>query len=224
VLVSAWGDFSPGSGVHVRHLTTSEDLLGGVHVLESHRLELPSPHSTWDPTLARVEGRWHVGFVECLTFGPPRFVFRPALARTDDDDPTRALVRVGTDEIHQQTEGTVLQRFGDRWYLLASDRDAGDYPVYELTAMHRIGSLQAPYGTNIPHPMVVPNGRPGQSPWWLVSFDGTPWHEDVLGYGTHGDVLVMAGHPHEDHPPAPAGGLERLARAARRRVGGLRRG
>ena len=70
----------------------------------------------------------------------------------------------------------------------------------------------------------MPNGRPGQAPWWLVSFDGTPWHEDVLGYGTHGDVLVMAGRPQEVHPPAPAGGLERLARAARRRVGGLLRG
>jgi hypothetical protein len=222
VLVSSWGDFTPEVGVHVRHLTTDEDLLGGVHVLESHRLGLPTPHSSWDPTLARVDGRWHLGFVECLTFGPPRFVFRPVLARTDDDDPTRGLVRVGADEVHQQTEGTVLQRFGDRWYLLASDRDAADYPVYEPATMVRIGQLQAPYGTNIPHPMVVPNGRPGQEPWWLVTFDGTPWHEDVLGYGTHGDVLVMAGRP---QPPGPAAaGLDRLARAARRRLGGLRRG
>ena len=186
-------------------------------------LDLADPtrleHSTWDPTLARLEGRWHVGFVECLTFGPPRFVFHPALARTDDDDPTRGLVRVGADELHQQTEGTVLQRFGDRWYLLASDRDAADYPVYDTATMVRIGSLQAPYGTNIPHPMVVPNGRPGQAPWWLVSFDGTPWHEDVLGYGTHGDLLVMAGAAQPGDQPA--GGLDR---AARRRSGGRRGG
>lgn len=223
VLVSSWGNFSPEVGVHVRHLTTHEDLLSGVHVLESHRLELPTPQtSCWDPTLARVDGHWHLGFVECSSFGPPRFVFRPALARTDDDDPTRGLVRVGADEVHQQTEGTVLQRFGDRWYLLASDRDAGDYPVYDPVTMVRDGSLQAPYGTNIPHPMVVPNGRPGQAPWWLLSFDGTPWHEEVLGYGTHGDFLVMAGHPQA--AGLPEGGLGRLARGVRRRLGGAGRG
>ncbi len=27
---------------------------------------------------------------------------------------------------------------------------------------------------------------------WMVTFDGTPWHEDVLGYGTHGDLVVLA--------------------------------
>jgi hypothetical protein len=223
VLVSSWGDFSPEVGVHVRHLTTEEDLLSGVHVLESHRLELPTRQSScWDPTLARVDGRWHLGFVECLTFGPPRYVFRPALARTDDDDPTRGLVRVGADEVRRQTEGTVLQRFGDRWYLLASDRDAADYPVYDPATMVRTGSLRAPYGTNIPHPMVLPNGLPGQAPWWLVTFDGTTWHEDVLGYGTHGDVLVMAGVPAPAEEPgrgAP-GGLGRLARGVLRRLGG----
>jgi hypothetical protein len=215
VLVSSWGDFTPSLGVHVRHLTTEEDLLGGVHVLESQPLELPSPHSTWDPTLARVDGRWHLGFVECVTFGPPRFVFHPVLARTDDADPTRGLVRVGADERREQTEGTVLQRFGERWYLLASDKDARRYPVYEPTAMRRLGSLRAPYGSNIPHPMVVPNGRRGQAPWWLLSFDGTPWHEDVLGYGTHGDLVVLAGRP------AGPGLLERVAR---RWPGLLRRG
>jgi hypothetical protein len=131
-------------------------------------------------------------------------------------------VRVGADEVHEQTEGTVLQRFGDRWYLLASDRDAADYPVYETATMVRIGSLQAPYGTNIPHPMVVPNGRPGQAPWWLLTFDGTPWHEDVLGYGTHGDFLVLAGQPEGEQDEE--GGIGRLTRAARRRLGALRRG
>jgi hypothetical protein len=214
VLVSSWGDFTPQVGVHVRHLTTDDDLLTGVHVLASERLQLPSPHSTWDPSLARIGGRWHLAFVECVSFGPPRFVFHPALARTDAADPTAGLVRVGADERLEQTEGTVLQRFGERWYLLASDRDAERYPVYGTTAMERLGSLRAPYGSNIPHPMVVPNGRPGQQPWWLLTFDGTPWHDDVLGYGTHGDFLVLAGH-HEEVAPC---GLRRLGRAVRRRL------
>jgi hypothetical protein len=25
----------------------------------------------------------------------------------------------------------------------------------------------------------------------MVTFDGTPYHDDVLGYGTHGDFFVM---------------------------------
>jgi hypothetical protein len=215
VLVSSWGDFSPARGVHVRHLTTAEDLLGGVHVLESRPLALPTRHSTWDPTLARVDGRWHLGFVECTSFGPPRFVFHPVLARTDSGDPTTGLVRVGDDAAREQTEGTVLQRFGDRWYLLASDRDARRYPVYDTGSMRRLGALAAPYPSNIPHPVVVPNGRPGQAPWWLLTFDGDPWHDDVLGYGTHGNFRVMAGEP------AVPG---RLARAARRWLGTPRRG
>lgn len=214
VLVSSWGDFSPERGVHVRHLTTDEDVFSGVHVLESHRLELPTPHSAWDPTLARVAGRWHLGFVECTSFGPPRFVFHPALARTEEEDPTTGLVRVGSDDAREQTEGTVLQRFGERWYLLASDRDADEYPVYDTATMRRLGALHAPYGSNIPHPMVVPAGPAAPAPWWLLTFDGTPWHDDVLGYGTHGDFLVLAGRPASPLSVA----RERLV-AARRRLG-----
>lgn len=192
VVVSSWGDFSPEAGVHIRHLITDEDLLAGVHVLKSQRALLPSPHSTWDPSLARVDGRWHLAFVECTTFGPPRFAFHPALARTDDQEPLVGLVRVGADEALEQTEGTILQRIEGRWFIFASDRDASEYPVYEVTAMERVGMLQAPYGSNIPHPMIVPNGRPGQATWWLLAFDGTPWNDTTLGYGTHGDFIVMA--------------------------------
>lgn len=218
VLVSSWGDFSPEAGVHVRALTTTDAVLSGVHVLESHPVELPTAHSAWDPSLARIDGRWHLGFVECLSFGPPRFVFRPALARTEDDDPVSGLVRVGADEELQQAEGTVLQRSGNRWYLLASDRDAAEFPVYETTAMRRVGSLQAPYGSNIPHPMVVPVSA---ARWWLVTFDGTPWHEDVLGYGTHGDVVVLAA----DVPRAPSRAVTgKAVRAAWRSLGEFLRG
>ena len=29
----------------------------------------------------------------------------------------------------------------------------------------------------------------------LVTFDGTPWHGELLGHGTHGDPVVPAGAP-----------------------------
>jgi hypothetical protein len=29
----------------------------------------------------------------------------------------------------------------------------------------------------------------------MVTFDGTPYHDEILGYGTHGDFYVMAGQP-----------------------------
>ncbi|RBY96485.1 hypothetical protein DQ237_07505 [Blastococcus sp. TF02-8] len=217
VLVSSWGDHTPERGVHVRHVTVSgTDLLQGVHVLPTERLALPTEASAWDPSLARVDGRWYLAFVECPSFGPPRYVFHPALARTDDDDPTRGLGLVGADGSLEQTEGTILQRLGDDWYVLASDRDAAEYPVYDLR-MTRVGALRAPYGTNIPHPMVV---RAGDGPWWMVTFDGTAWHEEALGYGTHGDLIVLAGRP-----PSARETLEQAARSGAAHLPeGVRRG
>ncbi|TFV52319.1 hypothetical protein [Blastococcus sp. TF02A-35] len=189
VLVSSWGDHTPERGVHVRHATVrGADLLEGVHVVTTERLALPTDVSAWDPSPARVGGRWFLAFTECPSFGPPRYVFHPALATTTDADPTQGLRRVGADEALEQTEGTLLQRFGEDWFLLASYRDAAEYPVYDL-GVRRLGALCAPYGTNIPHPMAVhADGR-----WWMVTFDGTPWHEEALGYGTHGDLVVLAG-------------------------------
>jgi hypothetical protein len=49
------------------------------------------------------------------------------------------------------------------------------------------GTLNAPYGTNIPHPMIVR----ARNTWWLLTFDGTQYAEPVLGYGGHGDFIVM---------------------------------
>ncbi|SDG69882.1 hypothetical protein [Klenkia brasiliensis] len=207
VLVSTWGDHDPGRGVHVRAVRTTADVLLGTHVLGTERVDLPTEVSAWDPTLARVGGRWHLGFVECPSFGPPRYEFHPALAATDDPDPLRGLRRVGGDPGRSQTEGTVWQRFGDGWYLLASDGDARTYPVYDAQLRER-GLLQAPYGTNIPHPMVVP----AAGAWWVVTFDGTPWGDDVLGYGTHGDLVVMRADP----PGRPS--LRARAGAVRRRL------
>ena len=126
-----------------------------------------------------------------MSFGPPRHRFRPAPAVTDAADPTRGLVRVGADPRCQQAEGTLLVPSGDGCSVLARDRDAARYLVYD-TALRRRGQLRAPYGTNIPHAMVVPGGPGGGTPW-LVTVDGTPWHGELLGYGTHGDLVVMAG-------------------------------
>ncbi|MGY1813491.1 hypothetical protein [Blastococcus sp. SYSU D00820] len=213
VMVSSWGDHDPERGTHVRVAVGDErELLAGVHVLRTERLELPTEVSAWDPSLARVGDRWLLAFTECPSFGPPRYVFHPALAETRDADPTRGLRLVGADAALEQTEGTLLQRFGDDWYLLASDRDAAEYPVYD-TAMRRVRSLVAPYGTNIPHPLLVRPGPDRPEAWWMVTFDGTAWHEEALGYGTHGDLLVLGGTP-----PAPRERLEALARGAARRL------
>ena len=37
-------------------------------------------------------------------------------------------------------------------------------------------------------PQLVPDPAGG---WLMVTFDGAQWHEDVMGYGGHGDVVVM---------------------------------
>ncbi|MFL6123143.1 hypothetical protein [Actinophytocola sp.] len=179
--MSSWGDFN-FAGVHVRYVRTRQNVLSGVHVLPTTPLPLPTDVSSWDPALTRINGRWHVAFVESPAQSPS-FVFHPALARGAT---LESLSRVGADLTVDQTEGTIIQRIDGAWYVLASDGDARLYRVYDLR-MRPHGTLDAPYGTNIPHPMVVRV----RNTWWLLTFDGTQYAEPVLGYGGHGDFIVM---------------------------------
>ncbi|GAA4092710.1 twin-arginine translocation signal domain-containing protein [Nocardioides kongjuensis] len=181
---TSWGDFD-GSGVHVRATTSTADLLHGVHVIETTPVALPTDLDTWDPSLTRIDGAWQWAYVESPSQSP--FDFHPALARTGAADPFTALTAVASDRGRHQTEGTVLVRDTDRWLLLASDGDAREYPVYDLR-LRRVGRLAAPYGSNIPHPQVLV-GDDGR--WLMVTFDGTNPFADRLGYGGHGDVVVL---------------------------------
>ncbi|KOX27507.1 hypothetical protein ADK67_13790 [Saccharothrix sp. NRRL B-16348] len=192
LLMSSWGDFA-FRGVHIRHTATTANVLRGVHVLRTERLPLPTSVSSWDPALTRVDGRWRLAFVESEA-QQPAFVFHPALAVAAPGADYTDTRLVGADTSVDQTEGTIIQRVGREWYLFASDGDARQYPVYDL-AMRKLGTLDAPYGTNIPHPMLLPVGRE----WWLITFDGTQYAEPVLGYGGHGDLIVM-------RSPAPGRG------------------
>jgi hypothetical protein len=187
VATSSWGDFDPATGVHVRATTTRSDVLAGVHVLATERLSLPTSVSSWDPALTRIDGRWHVAFVESPSQAP--FMFHPALAvGPAGADHATGLQLVGSDVSMVRCEGPILQQVNGQWWLLVSDGVARKYRVYDL-AMRPQGTLDAPYGTNLPHPQLVP--RPGGG-WWLLTFDGTPYARRRMGYGTHGDVLVMA--------------------------------
>ncbi len=186
VATSSWGDFD-FDGVHARHTTATDDVLHGVHVLSTEPLDLPTRAGSWDPGLTRIDGRWHVGFVESPSQDP--FDFHPALAvGPEGADHATGLELVGADQTVSQCEGPILAQVDGQWWLLASDGLGKEYRVYDLSMSLR-GTLDAPYGTNIPHPQLVP--RPGGG-WLLVTFDGTQFDERVLGYGSHGDVLVMA--------------------------------
>jgi hypothetical protein len=184
IAVSAWGDFPEGP-IHVRHLSTDADVLSGVHLLPTAPTPLPTQFGAWDPGLLRCGDRWHVSFVESESQTP--FVFRPALASTTNEDWTCALEAVPLHGEFRQCEGPIFSRVADRTWLLASDGEARQYPVFSLDG-RRAGRLQAPYLTNIPHPQLVADPRGG---WWLVTFDGTQFAENVLGYGGHGDLVVM---------------------------------
>ncbi|MGB3444390.1 MAG: hypothetical protein WBA97_37095 [Actinophytocola sp.] len=179
--MSSWGDFD-FAGVHVRYTRTRANVLKGTHVLPTKRMPLPTTVSSWDPALTRIDGQWHVAFVESPAQSPA-FVFHPALARGRT---LESLAPVGADLTLDQTEGTIIQRLQGKWRVLTSDGDARVYRVYDLT-MRPQGTLNAPYGTNIPHPMVFQH----RDRYWMVTFDGTQFVEPVLGYGTHGDFIVM---------------------------------
>ncbi len=190
VAVSSWGDFAY-KGVHVRYCRTFENILSGVHVLKSTRMSLPTDVSAWDPSMVRIGGRWYVGFVESPYQDPVRgFDFHPALARSDRGASLSRLRRIGADLSRGQTEGTILQKVGGRWYLLASDGADRQYRVYDLS-MNLLGFLKAPYGSNIPHPQVIPIYERGQTTYLLITFEGTQYHEKLLGYGTHGGLIIM---------------------------------
>ena len=81
--------------------------------------------------------------------------------------------------------------------MLASDgrdgprRHRAAYPVFDLD-LHQLGELDASYPTNLPWPTVFEHdGR-----WWMLGFDGTTYGGRLLGYGTHGDVVVQASGRH----------------------------
>jgi hypothetical protein len=181
---SSWGDFDD-AGVHVRAVSTTDDLLHGVHLLETRPVPLPTTHSSWDPGLTRIDGRWHLSFVESVSQRP--FRFHPALCVGDGPDPWTDLSLVGVAAELRRCEGPVIVADGGRSVVLASDATGRRYPVFDL-AMTRIGDLDAPYLTNIPHPQLIPLPDGGHL---MVSFNGTQFSPRVLGYGGHGDVVVM---------------------------------
>ena len=186
VATSSWGDFVDG-GVHARHTSTTSDVLSGVHLLETEATPLPTLAGSWDPAITKIDGRWHVAFVESPSQKP--FDFHPALAQGPKGAATwhEVLELVGAAVDLHQCEGPILQWIDGRWWLLASDGDNRLYPVFNLD-MHRVGRLDAPYQTNIPHPQVVPLPEGGHL---MVSFNGTQYAEKIMGYGGHGDVVVM---------------------------------
>ena len=184
VATSSWGDFTPGS-IHVRHTESSADLLQGVHLLDTERTPLPSSLGTWDPALTRVGDTWHVAYVESPSQRP--FRFRTVLTSTDAQTWHTGLVEpLALGEVGQ-SEGPILVRDGRDTWVLTSDGLRHEFAAYDLTGA-RVGRLNAPYVSNIPHPQLLPDPAGG---WWLVTFDGTTLASLPLGYGGHGDVVVM---------------------------------
>jgi hypothetical protein len=189
---SSWGDFAPGK-IHVRHAETSADLLSGVHVIDTEPAPLPTEQDTWDPSLLLRDGSWRVAFVESRSQKP--FDFHPALARRPDgsgeEGPGSAwwdgLERVAAADDLTECEGPIFVQVGSDTWLLASDKVGQHYPVFDLDGRRR-GRLDAPYPTNIPHPQLVPDPEGG---WWMITFDNAQYAPRVMGYGGHGDVVLM---------------------------------
>lgn len=198
VATSTWGDFEvPGTragrrtpaGLRVTLSASEADLLRGTHVLDTRELPLPTDGlgsvATWDPHLLRRDGRWLVGFVSARRF----FDFHPALAGgTSLDD--LALLGAATDR--RSTEGTTLLEVDGRVLVLASDgRESrrgqrARFPVLDTT-MTEVGLLDAPYPTNLPWPSLARV----DGTWLMATFNGRRAGGELLGYGTHGDLVVM---------------------------------
>ena len=202
VATSTWGDFeqpttrgsrtAPSSlRVTLASVDASVDLLHGEHVLDTAELPLPTDGLTsvavWDPHLVRDGERWLVGFVSASRF----FRFHPALAGGAS---LSSLELLAAAPQRRATEGTTLLRVDGELLVLASDGRDGRrgerarYPVFGTDLVER-GALDAPYPTNLPWPTLarVDDG------WVMVAFNGARSGGPLLGYGTHGDVVIMTG-------------------------------
>src|SRR5215218_637904 len=222
--VSTWGDFTY-QGVEIYHtrvkVLPTEDIkvLHGVHVLTGQELTLPTalptpPTGHWDPHFVRIGQLWYVAFVESPTQGNP-WDHHPALAKGSTIE---NLTLVDAKEELRQTEGMVIQKINGKWYVLCSSGRGeitfegvppAHYRIYDLS-MNLVGTLNAPYVTNIPHPMVTPlPDLPGQgdTKWIMLTFNETFFYIDPvpglanvgLGYGTHGNFVVMDGPTWESY-------------------------
>ncbi|WP_457206027.1 hypothetical protein [Nocardioides sp. P5_C9_2] len=200
VATSTWGDFeqpstrasrTAASSLRVTLATVdgSVDLLHGEHVLDTVELPLPTDGFTsvavWDPHLVREEDRWLVGFVSASRF----FRFHPAVAAGPSlDDLT--LLSAAPDR--RATEGTTLLRVDGELLVLASDGRDGRrgerarFPVLGTDLVER-GALDAPYPTNLPWPTLARV----DDRWLMIAFNGAAAGGPLLGYGTHGDVVIM---------------------------------
>ncbi|WP_206515939.1 hypothetical protein [Nocardioides pantholopis] len=183
VATSTWGDFDRRRPVRVTLAESSADLTTGRHVLDTRELPLPTDGlrsvAVWDPHLARTDDGWLVGYVSARRY----FRFHPALAA----GPTLADLSLrAADAAPRECEGTTLLRVADGWRVLASDKRRRAYPVHDLD-LRPLGTLDAPYLTNIPWPTLVEV----DGAWLMVGFDATPAAGPLPGYGTHGDVVVL---------------------------------
>lgn len=200
VATSTWGDFDASladASVEVTLARTGADLLHGRHLLDTEPLPLPTTGLTsvgvWDPHLAQIEdGTWLVGYVSARRF----FRFHPVVAEGPSLD--RLTLRAAAAD-RRATEGTTLARIGERWQVLASDGRDGRrgqraaYPVFDLD-LAQVGTIDANYPTNLPWPTVIRVSDTGRArDWLMVGFDGSAHGGSLLGYGTHGTVVIARG-------------------------------
>lgn len=196
VATSSWGDFDQRDNPRVEVTTarSTADLLRGTHVLDTTALALPTTGLTsvgaWDPHLVRVDGEWLVGFVSAREW----FRFHPVLAAGPDLASLRLRAAAPA---RTACEGTTLLPTADGWLVAASHgRDgaadvegrAATYPVLDLD-LREVGVLDAVYPSNLSWPTLAPTAA---GPL-LVGFDGTPLGGPLLGYGTHGDLVLQRG-------------------------------
>lgn len=200
VATSTWGDFEEPTTradrtgpstlrVTLATVDASVDLLHGDHVLDTTELPLPTDGFTsvavWDPHLVREDDRWLVGYVSASRF----FRFHPALAAGPSLDELTLLAAAPE---RRATEGTTLVRVDGELLVLASDGRDGRrgerarFPVFDIDLVER-GALDAPYPTNLPWPTLARV----DDRWLMVAFNGVRAGGRLLGYGTHGDVVIM---------------------------------
>ncbi|CAM4319231.1 hypothetical protein [Nocardiopsis rhodophaea] len=121
----------------------------------------------------------------------PELEFHPVLAVCESGaslgEPMAVAAR---DRSARRTEGCVLRRAGTQWWALATDDAERRYKVYDLDLRPQ-GDIDAPYVSGGPHPQVFPVAETPGADWVLITFDGSQYAPDVLGYGTEGGLIVM---------------------------------
>ena len=196
VATSSWGDFDG----RLRRARAAPRHAGRPALRRApagHRApDLPTAHDAWDPGFTRVDGTVVPGLRREPVAAPLRLPPRPRVDRRPTPYPGRGLPGSVPPTACTSARARSSLGSGTSGGCSPATVTAGLPGVRPVDAAGRHTRRAVP--EQHPHPRLL---RRDDGSWLMVTFDGTQRAERTMGYGGHGDVVVME----DRHGPASGG-------------------